>query len=73
MIAAIVWNTGTLAVVLALAVPIVAIVAGFWAKIERAKLEADLKRRMIEKGMTAEDIQRVIESSTHVDEDATRG
>ena len=66
---AIVWNVATIAVVLALSIPIVAIVMGFWAKNERAKLESDLKRRMIEKGMTADEIQKVIESTTDVDDD----
>lgn len=36
--------------------------SGCWLKARKATLEADLKREMIERGMSAEDICRVIES-----------
>ena len=37
-------------------------ISGCWLKVRKAALEADLKREMIERGMPAEDICRVIES-----------
>jgi len=60
MLAEIVWNQNTLAVVCVFAVPIVAIVAGVWAKVEARKSDNDLKRSMVERGMSAEDIERIL-------------
>jgi hypothetical protein len=37
--------------------------AYFWASIRKAEIEANLKRDMIARGMSAEDIQRVLEAS----------
>jgi hypothetical protein len=52
--------TGIVAILAVFGVPIVAIVAGVWHKHARHKVEADLKRQMIERGMTAEEIAVVI-------------
>ena len=60
MLAGIEWNTGTVAVVLIFSVPIVAIVAEAWAKVERARSENELKRSMVDRGMSVEEIERVI-------------
>jgi len=35
-----------------------------WSKVRRATIEADLKREMIERGMSADEICRVIEAGT---------
>jgi hypothetical protein len=40
--------------------PIVAVLAGVWFKVEQMKSENDLKRSMIERGMTVEEIERVL-------------
>ena len=60
MLAEIVWDQNTLAVVGVFSVPIVAIIATFWSQVERAKSENELKRTMIERGMSADEIERVI-------------
>jgi len=60
MLAEIVWNQNTLAVVCVFAVPIVAIDAGVWAKGEARQSDNDLKRSMVERGMSAEDIERIL-------------
>jgi hypothetical protein len=36
--------------------------SGCWLKARKAALEADLKREMIERGMSADDICRVVEA-----------
>ena len=33
-----------------------------WGRVRRASLEAELKREMIERGMTADDICRIVQS-----------
>jgi hypothetical protein len=45
---------------------IVPVIAGAWYKIRKAELEAGLKREMIERGMSADEICRVLHASpTH--------
>ncbi len=60
LLAEIVWDKQTLAVALAFSVPIVAIVAGTWASIEKTRANTALKRDMIGRGMSAEEIQAVL-------------
>jgi len=60
MLAEIIWNQNTIAIVATFSIPIVAIIAGCWFKIERVRSENDLKRSMVERGMSAEEIERVI-------------
>jgi hypothetical protein len=57
-----VWNEKTLAVVMVFAIPIVAIIGGLWYKIEQVKSVNHLKRRMIERGMSVDEIERVIKA-----------
>ena len=63
MIAAVsgfVWNAGTVAIVAGCAIPVAAIVG--WAVVEifRIRSTQDLKRQMIDKGMAADDIERIL-------------
>ena len=60
MLAEIVWNQNTLGVVGAFSIPIVGIIAGCWVAVEKARSEHDLKRRMVERGMSVEEIERVM-------------
>jgi hypothetical protein len=60
MLADIVWNQNTIAVVCAFAVPIVGIIGGIWYKIEQLKSDNELKRRMVERGMSADEIERIV-------------
>jgi hypothetical protein len=56
---------------LALLIPIVGIVFGttthYLARVREAELEANLKRDMLERGMTAEEIRMVIEATSRRD------
>jgi len=62
MLAEIIWNDKSLAVVLVFAIPIIGIIAGVWYKVESMKSVTALKRKMIERGMSAEEIERVIKA-----------
>ncbi len=44
----------------AFSVPIVAILGGIWYKIRATVSENDLKRTMVERGMSVEEIERVL-------------
>jgi ABC-type bacteriocin/lantibiotic exporter with double-glycine peptidase domain len=67
MLADIVWNQNTLAVVCVFAVPIVGIIATFWSQVERRKSDNELKRSMVERGMSADEIERVIAAKVYKD------
>lgn len=64
MLAEIVWDSEMIFLVMIFAIPIVAIVGGLWHKTERTKAEASLKRSMVERGMSAEEIERVISAKS---------
>jgi hypothetical protein len=55
------WLTeDSLAIIGVFSIPIVAIVGGLWYKIRTVTSENDLKRAMVERGMSAEEIERVL-------------
>jgi hypothetical protein len=60
MLSGIDWDVNTLGVVLGCGIPIVAIVGFSWYMIVRTTSEAELKRSMVERGMSAEEIERVL-------------
>jgi hypothetical protein len=64
VLADIIWNEGTIAIVLALGIPIVAIVGWFWYKIAKTTSENDLKRSLVERGMSADEIERVMSAGS---------
>ncbi|MDP9173895.1 MAG: hypothetical protein M3O30_08520 [Planctomycetota bacterium] len=60
MLAETIWDQNTIAIVCVFAIPIVTIIGGLWAQVERRKSDNELKRSMVERGMSAEDIERII-------------
>lgn len=56
----IVWDKQTLSVAGAFAVPLAAIIGGAWYKMNKVRSENSLKRAMIERGMSVDEIERVI-------------
>ncbi|MCO6438090.1 MAG: hypothetical protein J5J06_13435 [Phycisphaerae bacterium] len=68
MLAEIEWNTATLSVVLGCLIPITGIVAVAWYRITRVTSENAMKQRMVERGMTADEIERVINATSLTDQ-----
>jgi len=60
MLGEIIWDSTTIFWVCIFSVPIVAIIADYWHKIEKVKSDNELKRSMIDRGMTVDDIERVV-------------
>jgi hypothetical protein len=60
MLADMPWDSESIKWIMIFAVPIVALLAGAWHKIERSRSENELKRSMVQRGMSAEEIERVI-------------
>lgn len=60
MLSEIVWDKGTLSVVMAFAVPITVVICMAWYKVVKVKSLNNLKRAMVNRGMSAEEIKQVI-------------
>lgn len=60
MLSEIVWTTDKLSVALGCAIPLVWIIGYFWYKTIVTKSEHDLKRALVERGMSVEEIERVV-------------
>ncbi|MGQ9650049.1 MAG: hypothetical protein ACUVXJ_08055 [Phycisphaerae bacterium] len=59
------WPSPDQLVVLgAFSIPIVVIIGGFWYKIRKTLSENDLKRTMVERGMSAEEFERILAAQT---------
>lgn len=56
----IVWNPQTLTIVLVFSIPLVTIIGGLWFKAQKIKSEHELKQAMVQRGMSAEEIERVL-------------
>lgn len=59
------WNTGTLAVILIFGPGLAWVIGHFWYKVVKISSENELKRTMIERGMSAEEIERVLAARSH--------
>lgn len=64
-------DPGTIAVLGTMLIPIVAIISCYWHHVRKAELEAairqaeiELKRELVQKGMSADEIARVVGSHT---------
>ena len=64
LLAEIVWDKQTLAIAFGCSIPIIAIVASSWASIEKTKSNNALKRDMIGRGMSVEEIERVLSAKS---------
>jgi hypothetical protein len=60
MLGEIIWDQNSIAVVCVMAVPILVMFSLAWVQVERRKSDNALKQSMVERGMSAEDIERVI-------------
>ncbi|MCZ6817352.1 MAG: hypothetical protein O7F76_11755 [Planctomycetota bacterium] len=69
MLSEIDWNAQSIAIVSGCAIPVVAIVSSTWYKLERAKTDNKLKQQMVERGMSADEIERVVSAASSTKED----
>ena len=67
MLAEFVWTTAKIAIIGGLLIPITAILAGAMSKSSRTRAVADLKARLVEKGMSADDIKKIVEAGEDLD------
>ena len=65
MLHEIVWNESTLGTVLGCAIPLTAIIGTFWMIVQKTRSENELKQSMVERGMSADEIERVMGAKSH--------
>jgi NADH:ubiquinone oxidoreductase subunit 3 (subunit A) len=53
-------NTANIVVILAMSIPIIAVVGYFWSEVLKNQSNNELKRSMLERGMSAQEIEQVI-------------
>ena len=61
MLAEMIWNSETLGVLMGCAIPIAAILGGIWYKVAKVTSTNELKRTLAERGMSADEIERVVQ------------
>lgn len=73
MIAAVDWNRvfepQTIAIIMAMLVPIVGSAAWAWFQVNKTRSDNALKRSLAERGMSAQDIERVLAAKGAKEED----
>lgn len=68
MLAEFVWTTAKLAIIGVFLVPIIALLSAAMTKSSRTRALADLKARLVEKGMSAHDIKKIVEAGEDLDD-----
>lgn len=68
MLAEFVWTTAKLAIIGVFLVPIIALLSAAMTKSSRTRALADLKARLVEKGMSADDIKKIVEAGEDLDD-----
>jgi len=69
LLSEIVWNKETIMMTLIFGLPIVAVAAGTWYQLNKVRSDNELKQSMIERGMSAEEIERVMNAKGSKDKD----
>ena len=59
-----VFQMPQLAIIMGCLIPIIAIIASFWYKAVKVRAENDLKRSMVDRGMSPDEIERIIAAQT---------
>lgn len=50
-------------------IPIVGIISGYWYKAQKVRAEHDLKRMLAERGMSADEIERIVAARSSGDDE----
>ena len=64
-----IFDVPQLAIIMGCLIPISAILGYFWYTTQKNKQNNDLKQSMVERGMSAEEIERVISAGVEHDDD----
>ncbi|MBN2211156.1 MAG: hypothetical protein JW709_07145 [Sedimentisphaerales bacterium] len=57
-------NTGSVMFIMIFSIPIVGIIAHYWHEIHKTRSNNELKQSMLDRGMSAEEIERVLNAGS---------
>jgi len=57
-------NTGNIVVIMALSIPIISVIGYYWHEVLKNRSNNDLKKSMVERGMSAQEIEQVINAGS---------
>jgi len=64
LLADIVWSRmfemPQIAVVMGCMIPIVGVITVFWFRVQKVRAETELKRQLVERGLSADEIERIV-------------
>lgn len=63
------WDAQTITMTLIFGLPIVGVLSAAWYKINKVRSDNDLKRSMVERGMSADEITRVLAATGEKEEE----
>lgn len=58
------FNPAVIGIIMGCGIPIVAIICSYWHSVAKTRSDHELKRSMIERGMSADEIERVLAASS---------
>ena len=62
-----VFRMPQIAIIVGCLIPIVGIIASYWYKAQKVRAEHDLKRMLVERGMSADEIERIVVAHPRAD------
>jgi hypothetical protein len=68
MLAEIVWNADTIMFGGIFSLPIVTVIAYYWYKVNQTRSDNELKQRMVDRGMSAAEIEQVLAAKSKDEE-----
>ena len=60
------WNSQTIAVIGVFSIPLAAILGGIWASMNKVRSDNELKQSMVNRGMSADEIERVMNARSKI-------
>lgn len=61
----IVWNDKTIMFALIFGLPVVSVMCSFWYKVSKVRSDNELKQSMVQRGMSVDEIERVLNAKSH--------
>ena len=64
-----VFQMPQIAIIMGCLIPIVGIISSYWYKVHKVRAENNLKRMLAERGMSADEIERIVAASSKDDDE----
>ncbi len=65
----VIFGMPQIAIIMGCLIPIVSIIASFWYKAQKVRSEHELKRKLVDRGLSVDEIERIIAAQAKEPED----